>query len=252
MVVGGRAVLDDPSVAKAIANSHLGDLPADVIDTLLDSATRIRTPAGSTVREFGEPGPYLELLVEGLLRVFVRAPDGRSLTVRYLRPGELSGVDSLFTPSYSFAATLQAFVDSDLISFRADVVIGLAERDIRVARRIIDELSERVVDFVAEIPGSAFSTVRQRVARHILDLASEQPQSDRLVAQVSQQALADAVGSVREVVVRVLHDFRAEGVIRTGRGGIEVLIPAVLIDEQYPARRAVPVSRSSPRIPRGT
>ena len=245
-------MLDDPAVAEALANSHLRDLPADVTATLLESATRIHALAGSTVREFGEPGPYLELLVDGLLRVFVRAPDGRSLTVRYLRPGELSGVVSLFTPSYSFAATLQALVDSDLIAFRADVVIGLAERDIRVARRVIDELSERVVDFVAEIPGSAFSTVRQRIARHILDLASEQPQSDRLVAQVSQQALADAVGSVREVVVRVLRDLRAEGVIRTGRGGIEVLIPEVLVDEQFPARRAVTVSRSSPRTPRGT
>ena len=121
-------MLDDPAVAEALANSHLRDLPADVTATLLESATRIHALAGSTVREFGEPGPYLELLVDGLLRVFVRAPDGRSLTVRYLRPGELSGVVSLFTPNYSFAATLQAVVDSDLIGFRADVVIRLAER----------------------------------------------------------------------------------------------------------------------------
>ena len=234
MAVGGLAMFDDPAVADALSHSHLRDLPADVAATLVESATRIHAPAGSTVREFGERGPYLELLVEGLLRVFVRAPDGRSLTVRYLRRGDLSGVVSLFTPDYSLAATLQALVDSDLISFRADVVIGLAERDLRVARRIIDELSERVVDFVAEIPGSAFSTVRQRVARHLLDLASEHRHDDRLVAQVSQQALADAVGSVREVVVRVLHDFRSEGVIRTSREGIEVLIPDALIDEQFP------------------
>ena len=60
---------------------------------------------------------------------------------------------------------------------------------------------------------------------HLLDLASEQPQGDRLVAAVSQQALADAVGSVREVVVRVLHDLRSEGVIRTSREGIEILVP---------------------------
>ena len=230
-------MLDDPAVAGALSNSHLGEVPAAVAVALLDGATRIHAPAGSIVREFGEPGPYLDLVVDGFLRVFVRAPDGRSLTVRYLRRGELSGVVSLFTPHYTFAATLQALVDSDLIAFRADAVIGQAERDLGVARRIIDELSERVVDFVAEIPGSAFSTVRQRVARHLLDLASEQQQTDGLVARVSQQALADAVGSVREVIVRVLHDLRSEGVIRTGRGGIEVLIAEVLIDEQFPARR---------------
>ena len=121
-------MLDDPAVADAVSRSHLRDLPADVVAALLDSATRIHAPAGSTLREFGERGPYLELLVEGLLRVFVRAPDGRSLTVRYLRRGDLSGVVSLFTPDYSFAATLQAMVDSDLISFKADIVVALAEQ----------------------------------------------------------------------------------------------------------------------------
>ena len=55
---------------------------------------------------------------------------------------------------------------------------------------------------------------------------------------MSQQALADAAcrASVREVVVRVLHDLRSEGVIQTSRDGIEVLLPERLIVEQYPAR----------------
>lgn len=235
MAIEGRADLADSAVADALSQSHLGDLPRDVVATLLNGATRVHAPAGSIVREFGEPGPYLELLVDGFLRVLVRAPDGRSLTVRYVRRGELSGVVSLFTPDYSLAATIEALVDSQLIRFRANVVIGLAERDLRMTRALINELSERVVNFVAEIPGSAFSTVRQRVARHLLDLASEQRHGDRLVARVSQQALADAVGSVREVVVRVLRDLRSEGVIRTSRQGIEVLIPGRLIDDVYPA-----------------
>ena len=236
MALGGRAIHDDSAVADALSRSHFRDLPEDVTAALLDGATRFRAPAGSIVREVGEPGPYLELLVDGFLRVLVLAPDGRSLTVRYLRSGELSGVVSLFTPDYSLAATVQALVDSDLIHFNAEVVIGVAERDLRVAHTMIAELSERVVNFVSEIPGSAFSTVRQRVARHLLDLASEQRQGDRLIAPVSQQALADAVGSVREVVVRVLHDLRSEGVIRTSREGIEILIPEALINEQFPAR----------------
>jgi CRP/FNR family transcriptional regulator len=238
MAIGGSASLDDPAVAAAFSESHLRDLPADVASALFEGARREHAPAASIVRDIGEPGPYLELLVDGFLRIFVRAPDGRSLTVRYLRRGNLSGAVSLFTPGYTLAATVQALVDSEMIFFRPDVVIGLAERDLRVARAVIDELSERVIQFVAEIPDSAFATVRERIARHLLDLASEQQHGDRLVAAVSQQALADAVGSVREVVVRVLHDLRAEGVIRTGREGIEVLVPAALVDEQFPTRRS--------------
>ena len=181
---------------------------------------------------------HLDLLIDGLLRIYVVAPDGRSLTVRYLRRGDVAGVVSLFTPDYTTPGSIQALVDSEVLTLRARDVIDLSERDPRVARALIDELSERVVQFVAEIPGSAFSTVRQRVARHLLDLASEQHLGGRLVARISQQALADATGSVREVVVRVLRDLREEGVIGTGRGGIEVLLPDRLIVEQYPTWRS--------------
>jgi Crp-like helix-turn-helix protein len=43
------------------------------------------------------------------------------------------------------------------------------------------------------------------------------------------------VGSVREVVVRVLRDLRAEGVIRTSRAGIGILVPERLATELFPA-----------------
>lgn len=246
MAIGGPVLLDDAAVAAAWSQSHLRDLPVDVASALMDGARRVHVPAGAIIRDIGEPGPYLELLVDGFLRILVRAPDGRSLTVRYLRPGDLSGAVSLFTPEYRLAATVQALVDSDLLSFKGRMVVGLAERDIRVALAVIAELSERVVKFVAEIPDNAFSTVRQRVARHLLDLASDQRHGDRLVAAVSQQALADAVGSVREVVVRVLHDLRAAGVIRTSRIGIEIIDPAALVEEQ------LPFTRDRSRTPPGT
>lgn len=64
----------------------------------------------------------------------------------------------------------------------------------------------------------------RRVAAHLLDLASAQqrPQG-RLVAQVSQQELADAVGSVREVVARVLRDLRLAGIVATAPDSVVVL-----------------------------
>ena len=64
--------------------------------------------------------------------------------------------------------------------------------------------------------------MRQRAARHLLDLASEAQHGTELRAAVSQQGLADAVGSVREVVVRVLRDFRVAGLIETRRGSIVI------------------------------
>jgi CRP/FNR family transcriptional regulator, cyclic AMP receptor protein len=53
------------------------------------------------------------------------------------------------------------------------------------------------------------------------------------VARVSQQELADAVGSVREVVARALRDFRLTGLVAAGPDSVVILDPARLHDESW-------------------
>jgi CRP/FNR family transcriptional regulator, cyclic AMP receptor protein len=53
-----------------------------------------------------------------------------------------------------------------------------------------------------------------------------------LVVLVSQRDLAEAVGTVREVVVRVLRELRQEGVVRTERDRIIIVDPDRLINAQ--------------------
>ena len=228
------ADLRDPVVRTAVGSSHLAGVPEPLIAPLLDDAVWLRVPAGSHVRREGEPGAHLELVISGLVRIFVSSPDGRTLTVRYCRPGALIGVVSLFSPSYVMPGGMQALVDSELLVLRAEAVRTASAIQLGIASALIAELSERVYQFVVDIPGASFATVRQRVARHLLDLAAEQQRGTRLVAPISQQALADAVGSVREVVVRTLGELRREGLVATGAGGIRILDPDRLAGDVFP------------------
>ncbi len=110
------------------------------------------------------------------------------------------------------------------------MVRRIADRDPRLTSALLTEASERVLGFIVELSDTAFSTVRRRVARHLLDLASEQQQGSELVARISQQDLADAVGTLREVVVPVLRELRLAGVVRTERRGITLLQPEQLLN----------------------
>jgi CRP/FNR family transcriptional regulator len=141
---------------------------------------------------------------------------------------------SLFSTGFSEPATKQALVDAELLNISPARVRHIAERDVRVARVFLIELSERARNFVHEIPGSAFASVRQRVARQLLDLASMRPgQPDgELAVQITQQDLAAAAGTVREVVVRTLRQLRESGAVRTERDRIIILDPARLTVEQ--------------------
>ena len=203
--------------------------------------------ADSTFRREAEPGRHLELVVSGLLRIYLMAPDGRTLTIRYCRAGSVMGAVSLFSVDYVMPGFIQALVASRLLVLRPDVVAELARVEAAVGLALNAELSERLRAFVAEIRDSAFATVRQRVARHLLDLASEGQPGRALVARTTQQALAEAVGSVREVVVRVLHDLRHEGIVATGRQSIVILSPERLLGESY---RATGAASSAPVLDR--
>jgi CRP/FNR family transcriptional regulator len=223
----------DARVRAAVHASHLRDLPDDVLEELMTGAVSEGVPAGSMTRWEGDTVPLIELVVSGLVRVFVTAPDGRTLTVRYCRPGALMGVFSVFVRPYVLPASAQALVDAEVLKISPIVARQLAARDGRVAMALLADLSERVQNFIAEIPGSAFTTVRQRVARHLLDLASQRmSERGELVVFVSQRDLAEAVGTVREVVVRVLRELRQEGVVRTERDRILIVDPSRLIHEQ--------------------
>ena len=228
-------VVMSPDLRDAVGESHLRDLPSDVLDELFEGAVRLKVSAGSVAHWALDAEQYLELVITGVIRVFVTAPDGRTMTIRYCRSGELLGAMSLFSDEFTEPATKQALVDTELLMMSPSTVRVLAHRDLRVASALLVELSERARNFVNEIPGTAFATVRQRVARQLLDLASTH-QQDRdpdaeLAVRITQQGLAEAVGTVREVVVRTLRQLRDAGAVRTERDRIVLLDPAQLTEE---------------------
>jgi CRP/FNR family cyclic AMP-dependent transcriptional regulator len=229
-----RAVAhDDPDVNAAIASSSLRGLPPEVIRRLIEGAILRDVAAGKTTHQEGDPA-FAELVVCGLIRGYVSAPNGRTMSIRYCRPGALLGIPTLFNPSAPHAhGNTTALVDSRILQLNSPAVRELAERDIRVTRALLHETSARVAEYIKDIEVSSFATIRQRLARHLLDIAAEQQVGRRLAARASQEELAGAVGTVREVVVRILRDMRGEGLVRTTRGRVELLDAARLDAETY-------------------
>jgi CRP/FNR family transcriptional regulator, cyclic AMP receptor protein len=201
-------------------------LPIATIEQLTIGGRLTEFAAGHAV--YSEAGAErLAVIARGLLRVYMHASDGRQVTVRYVRPGDLLGVPALVGgPAPVF---VQAVTAGSAFFFDITRVKRAARDDPAIAWLFAEESVHRLYDVLEELAGNAFATVRQRVARHLLDLAAARPGPvGRLTALVSQQDLANSVGSVREVVARVLGELRAERLIRTSPGRIEILDPVRL------------------------
>lgn len=222
----------DPLAAETIPPGFLATLPEAAARRLLADAVRIDVPAGGTVYREEERGRVIVVL-HGLLRTYLNSPDGRQVTIRYSRKGEVVGL--ALVVGGPAPITIQALTSASVVALRIDALRALLEVDPAVARACAEELARQLFRAFEEIGENAFLSVRQRVARQLLDLAVH-ADDGTLVARVSQQELADAIASGREVVSRAIGELQKAGLVSSTRSGIVVHDPVGLSEASATAR----------------
>jgi CRP/FNR family transcriptional regulator, cyclic AMP receptor protein len=213
-------------VVNVLRRGCLASLPIPTIESLIVGGRTIEFSAGHTLYSESDAG-RLAVLLQGLLRAYMHASDGRQVTVRYARRGDLLGAPALIGgPAPVF---VQSLGPGAAFMFDIDRVRRAAHDDAAIAWALAEESVHRLYDVLEELAGNTFASVRQRVARHLLDIAAARPPANgSLTALVGQQDLANSVGSVREVVARALAELRAAGLIRTSPGRVDILDPVGL------------------------
>lgn len=218
----------NPVVEPALAASFLSKVPRELIEPVFAEGVLVPASPGQTVDEEQSRG-QIGLIVSGLFRCFARSRQGRQVTVAYSRQGDLLGLTAAFVGPCPMG--LQALTPGSVWVMSADTLKKAALADARLAFALAEESGRMTYDMLQEVSDTVFGTVRQRVARHLLDLVVEGPPEAPLVAPISQQELANAVGTVREVVSRVLSAFRSEGLVRATQAGVEVLDATQLYEQ---------------------
>ncbi len=218
----------DDELRDAIRESFLAQLPDDAVAALVQGVIRFEVPTGTLLRYSGpEERPYAfpRLVGDGLLRIVRSGPDGRTITQRYQRRGEVSGIPGIFlSPATRNTGHTDALMRTVYYQFSHEVWRRTAERDVRVAVALLIELGRIAELSMEQMANRALASMRQRVVGQLLDGATYADGVDP-VAQVTQQQLADGVGSAREVVARVLHSLREEQLVATKVGSVILLEP---------------------------
>jgi CRP/FNR family transcriptional regulator len=216
-------------LSAARSQGFLGRLPAEVADEITETAAAVYYPKG-TVSFPPSEGAQPAVVLSGLLRYYLSTAAGRQITIRYIGAGDMAGT---LTPYGSGLSTaIQAVEPSVLLHLDRPRLDAIARRRPDFAWELLEEMAVRLRFAYSALAATAFTTVRSRVARDLLERARASGRlhsSHRL--QVTQQELADATGSVREVVTRAIGELRREGVIATDPSGISILDPDALAAE---------------------
>ncbi len=167
------------------------------------------------------------VMADGLARTSIQSPQGRTATVLFHRRGDLLGVASLFQP---MPADVVAVEPTTVIWLDGAALARMARCSADLGWQLASAVSEWGVHLSAAAEEFAFKSVQGRITTHLLLLASPQAcGGGASVAHVTQQELADSIGSVREVVARALATYERLGILAVSRRKITVLDDQALL-----------------------
>ena len=197
-----------------------GPLPADVVRALLKSAVLARFVSGQDLMAVGDRVEAVPVIISGSIRVFWTGESGREITLYRFGPGEccVLSADSILG-NRLFPARAQVAEAVEVAFIPASIFNDLLARSPEWRARMFGALSERLVSLMGTLDEVAFGHLDTRVA----SLLAQRSGGHSAVLTITHQQIADELGSAREVVSRVLEEFRSRGLLRLGRGSIEVV-----------------------------
>ena len=187
---------------------------------LATEAACAKVAAQATLFEEGRECRGFPMVLAGQVRVARGSAGGRSLELYRVSAGELCVVStSCLFGAVPMTAHGQTTEDTELVLLSpAGFARWSAHEGFR--RYVFGIFADRLADLMALAEAVAFQRLDQRLAHALLGHGA--------VVRATHQALADELGTVREIVTRLLRRFERQGWLRLSRERIELLDPAAL------------------------
>jgi CRP-like cAMP-binding protein len=174
---------------------------------------------GQRVLSPDDPPDRIHIIKAGRVRVYRATPDGKQLTLDIFEKGTILGDMGLLGQDRIAEAYGEAVEDGVICTITPDELRRLIERYPVIGVNVIRHLSRRLQAAEREIEAMAYQRVDQRLARRLLDLGRRFGVRDgggtRIEARLTQQELAEMVGTTRETLAHTLADFRRRGLLET-------------------------------------
>lgn len=200
----------------------LASLPPERLSRLFPPPAFVGVPAGAELFSEGQPCRGFPLLLDGEVKVAKLAASGREILLYRVRTGGSCIITSsclLGHSDYNARGTAAAPVTLAVLApadFSALIVEHAPFRDF-----VFHLFAERIAGLMQLVEEVAFARLDQRLARLLLARGSD-------TVQATHQQLADELGSVREMVSRLLKNFAQQGWVQLGREQVVLLDRAAL------------------------
>jgi CRP/FNR family transcriptional regulator, cyclic AMP receptor protein len=182
----------------------------------------------------GDPADAVFFIQKGKVKVTVVSEQGKEAVVAILGTNEFFG-EACLAGQVQRIATVAALTDSIIARLDKAAIISVIHREPAFSEMFIAHLLGRTIRVEADLVDQLFNSSEKRLARLLLLLANfgKEGKPETVIAKISQETLAEMIGTTRSRVSFFMNKFRKLGFIDYN-GGIEVhssLLNVVLHDQ---------------------
>ena len=190
---------------------------------------------GQIVFSQGDPADAVFYIQKGKVKVTVVSEQGKEAVVAILGTDEFFGEGCLAGQALRIS-TVTTMTDSVIARMEKAAIIRVIHQEPAFAEMFIAHLLGRTIRVEADLVDQLFNSSEKRLARMLLLLANfgKEGKPEPIIAKISQETLAEMIGTTRSRVSFFMNKFRKLGFIDYNGSGLEVhssLLNAVLHDQ---------------------
>jgi DNA-binding response OmpR family regulator len=193
-------------------------------DLCKDKKTKSVKKKGEIFNE-GDTPLNIFFIKSGSVKVFKAHPDGKELITNIYNANDFFGFEPILENN-EYHKSAVAMQDSEITLIPKQDFITLIQSHPDVSTGFISLLCKKVADKEKQLLNLAYNSVRQRTAEALLKVQGLRDSKQNI--QISRDDLAKMVGTASESVIRVLSDFKDEGLIEIESGKIKIMEPGKL------------------------
>ena len=175
-------------------------------------------------------------IIKGKVKIVVLSEQGKEAVIAILGPDEFFG-EGCLTGQIKRLSTASAMSECEIMRIGKPEMLAVLRDEPKFSEMFVAHVLERTIRVEADLIDQLFNSSEKRLARALLLLANfgNDSKPQKVIAKVSQETLAEMVGTTRSRVSHFMNKFRKMGFI-VYNGHLEIhssLLNVVLHDQPH-------------------
>ena len=217
-----RAVGSD----QLFANNSLKYLSEEELQKFDKNKIEVEFRAGEIIYKQGAPLTHLVIIYSGFAKIYIESPNEKNLILKYTRANDINGGLGIFMDQ-KHHSSMMAVTDCKACFLDVDLFYDAFKSNCSFMEHFLKEYSERISHDYKKIVLLTQKNMEARIAESILYL-NDRYFLNGSIQYIPKRDLADYTAMTKESAIRVLKQFKDEGLIELNHQTINILDKAAL------------------------